>query len=862
MRQFRPMGRLLFYVIWLLFAFRLLAGEAVLRGPFPDWVEELTPDLSPSTDEERDAVGGALTLMHDRQILLADDVTFTHRVSRLLNASGVEDYSRLMFEYEPSYQTLTLHRLRIHRKGEIFDYTKSQPIQIRERESDLESNLYNGLLSAEMILPEIHPGDMIEWAYSIGGSNPIFDGRFSDSWGLASFGKMRHYRVRLLFPEENAGAYVYSQSPNVKEAWVTHEGRFIVAELKNTEPWGDYPDAPGWFHPYPWIAVDEYANWSEVVNWALPLYSEVDQLPAVLLPVRDRLVKISDPDERMVAALRYVQSSLRYISLSSGLHSHKPYAMADVLGRGYGDCKDNAQMLVALLRSLGFRAWPALVSTDLLHTIADYHPTPNLFDHVIVLAETADGKEVWLDPTDRFQAGPLQGIYIRRYGKAMLIREGETGLVEMLGGGLSHAKVIVEDVYRMSNDPEAPVELKVKSVYEGWEADYMRYYLAGNSLKALQEDYADYYEEQFGGAEAVGDLVVDDDESANRITIREQWRLLDPWKTDSDEAYPFMGFKPVFLDNLQDSPSRLRQERPYAISFPKNSSHSIRIELPFPVPFTPDHFEKDTPHFFFSFEDEIKDRVISIRYHFETKTDYVPWSELAAYKEALDQAADYGLYTLVHPWDFVAAQDEDGDTPFLPSIKLILLANLGLAIGLFLGFWESRSTGPPPLISADLQAKHARLCGIGGWLILPIFGLLLSFGLIIHQYFNEAYLNFDLEVWQALTDPASEAYHALWQPTLLLAIVHNSLFMGFFPLHLINTFRRKVRVPTGFIYYYLANLLYLFLDMILSLLMPDELGPEVVQESVTAFTRFLVAAIVWIFYFKKSLRVKLTFTRV
>lgn len=862
MKRGTLIGIYVFLLLMCGYAGSVLAAAEVLRAPFPAWVEPITPDLSPTTPAEMDAAGGAFTLLHDRQIRVADDVTFTHRISRLLNPSGVEDYSRLLFEFEPSYQTLTLHRLRIHRDGAVIDYTDTQEIRIRERESDLESNLYNGYLSAEILLPEIRPGDLVEWAYSIGGGNPIFSGRYSDSWGLASFGKMRHYRVRIVLPEENQAAYVVTTSDNVAEEWITREGQVIVAELTNTEAWSDYPDAPSWFHPYPWIAVDEYADWSDVVNWAVPLYSELDTLPVALLPVRDRLAAIENPDARMVAALQHVQGSLRYISLSTGLHSHKPYAMADVIDRGFGDCKDNAQMLVALLRALGFRAWPALVSTDLQQTIADYHPTPNLFDHVVVMAETAAGKQIWLDPTDSFQAGPLDGIYIQPYGKAMLIREGETGLTDMPGGGLAYSKVTIVDEFVLPSEASEPVELKVKSVYEGWEADYMRYYLAGKSLRSLETDYADYYDELYGECEAVSPLEVEDDTTSNRVIIREHWRFTDPWQTDNEEDTSFLEFKPVFLDRLQDAPSSMRSERPYALVYPKNSTHIVRVHLPFPIPFSAGQFEKETPHFHFSFEDALQDNTIDIRYHFITKTPFVPWAELAEYKSALDEASNYGLYTLMHPWQFVANEEVTPETAaFVPGIKLILLANLGLALGLFLGIWESRSSGPPPLINPELPAQHKKLCGIGGWLILPCIGLILSIGMLIGRNVNEGFPNFDLEVWQYLTQQGSEGYHALWAPTILLAILHNSIFLGFIPVHLINFFRRKVWVPTGFICFYLANLLYLFVDMILSLLMPEALGEEVVTESVGLFFKALLASVIWILYFRKSLRVKLTFTR-
>ncbi|WFB36414.1 DUF3857 domain-containing protein [Kiritimatiellota bacterium B12222] len=856
----------------------LQAGEAVLREPAPAWVEWLEPNMAEIKEEEKATADGSLRLLYDRQIQVEEDTEFSHRVTRLLNPSGVEDLSRLMFEWEPSYQTLTIHRLRIHREGEVLDYLDSQEIQIRERESDLESNLYQGLLSAEILFKDIRPGDVVEWAFSIKGSNPIFQGTYSDSFGIAAYSRIRHYRLKILLPENADEQLVIKTSDDFPQEILRRSGNEVIAELYDLEPMEDYPDSTSWFYPYPWISINEYKNWAEVVAWALPLYSEVDHLPAEVEPVREKLMEMDDPDERIVQALIFVQETLRYISQSSGLHSHKPYPMADVLERRYGDCKDNAQLLVALLRSMDIEAWPALVDTGLMHTIDYYHPSPHLFDHVVVLVKLPSGEELWLDPTDSYQRGPLSEIFMTRYGKALVIREGETALTEMPGGGHDSTLLRLEERYSLPDEKKGVTTLDVKTVYKGYQADSMRYYLAGNSQKSLQDYYADIYDEQFGSAEALEPLRVEDDESGNIITVYEKWALANPWKPgETEDDYPYMEFVPLCSSQMRDYPNSLRQSRPYPLSFPKKVEHRIRITLPVNLPFESESFERDTPYIYFSFKDGLQSkRLIQIEYTFETKTDHVPAEALATYKEVMEEVADFTSYTLYDPWMFVRNNGEaeslemDVDVQESrafenvmshPHYGLLGWGLLSICVGAALGIWSGRSSGPPPLLPEHLKVGADKLTGIGGWLILPILGLFFNFFANLYELIFNSASYFDADTWSLLTEPGGEAYHALWGPGILLGTCYAGGLVGFIPVLLVNFFKRKMKVPRCFIGYLLIGLAFLLLDLVLTWGLGDALSEEVAMESSVGVVRFFIYTLVWVSYFKKSQRVKLTFTR-
>lgn len=119
---------------------------------------------------------------------------------------------------------------------------------------------------------------------------------------------------------------------------------------------------------------------------------------------------------RIRAVGRFVQKEIPYLSLTlekDSLAGYRPHAPADVLQRRVGDCKDKAALVVALLRSLGERAFVVLVYAENPRALSPDWPTA-CFNHAIVGVAADDavpkdwpvidaghlGKLVMFDPTD------------------------------------------------------------------------------------------------------------------------------------------------------------------------------------------------------------------------------------------------------------------------------------------------------------------------------------------------------------------------------------------------------------------------------------------------------------------------------
>lgn len=131
---------------------------------------------------------------------------------------------------------------------------------------------------------------------------------------------------------------------------------------------------------------------------------------------------------RIVARLH---KEVRYTGVEFGQAAIQPQTGTEVLKRHFGDCKDKAALLVAMLRAAGIPAHMALLDVGPgLDVTADL-PGMNEFDHAIVFVPAAEagGQPLWIDATAEYaEVATLPSMDQDR--QALVIAEGTTALTK------------------------------------------------------------------------------------------------------------------------------------------------------------------------------------------------------------------------------------------------------------------------------------------------------------------------------------------------------------------------------------------------------------------------------------------------
>lgn len=113
---------------------------------------------------------------------------------------------------------------------------------------------------------------------------------------------------------------------------------------------------------------------------------------------------IDDPHARAIALSDWVRRNIRYVAVYLGPGGVVPHAAPSVLASRYGDCKDHAVLLQALLAASGIDAGPALINGDNAYQLPAV-PTLGVLNHVIVYVPEL---RLYLDPT----AGAVAGGFL------------------------------------------------------------------------------------------------------------------------------------------------------------------------------------------------------------------------------------------------------------------------------------------------------------------------------------------------------------------------------------------------------------------------------------------------------------------
>ncbi|HEY8971117.1 MAG TPA: DUF3857 domain-containing protein [Puia sp.] len=219
-----------------------------------------------------DARDGYMNLVHEVQVNLGTRTTYQRTVVRILTAAGIQKRSEVSVAYDPSYQHLFFHKICIIRDGKEINKLDLSKIKTVHQEKDLKRYLYNGTVNAVLFLEDVRKGDVIEYAYSVHGFNPIFRDKFSDEEEMQYGVPVGQILYRVICPS-GRNLNIRSLRSGV-EPVITTAGPDKIYQwtFNNVTALKEQDNLPSWYDPYPYVEVSEFRDWSEVSQWALSLF--------------------------------------------------------------------------------------------------------------------------------------------------------------------------------------------------------------------------------------------------------------------------------------------------------------------------------------------------------------------------------------------------------------------------------------------------------------------------------------------------------------------------------------------------------------------------------------------------------------
>ena len=443
-------------------------------------------------------------------VILLDEATHTfdekggsvstqHVLYRIADESAVTGWGQVNAPWAPWYQERPVIQARVVTKdGTVHTLDANALVEAAAPEESLDIFSDNRVIRAP--LPAVAVGSVIEQLITYKSKESLYDSASSDVFFFGSFQPV--HRSRLVVDAPASLAVQFVNQAKIEPRREEKDGRQrIVFEggpyaAKDDFEW----DLPYDVAPLPWVGVSTAKSWQDLAK----RYAEVIDRQIGETKIEWRTGKATDSHQTIREALAWIQKRVRYAGVEVGESSVIPRTPQTVLANRYGDCKDKATLLVAMLRQAGIKAHVALLRAGEDFDVPRDLPGLGMFNHAIVVVEGE--KPLWIDPTDEYaRAGELPTM---DQGRLALIASTDTTALSLTPQFESATNRIVET--RTFTIPEEGKSTVIEtSEASGAEESYMRRYYVSTDRKKYRESMEQYAKDYYS-AKAMAKLDVSD----------------------------------------------------------------------------------------------------------------------------------------------------------------------------------------------------------------------------------------------------------------------------------------------------------------------------------------------------------------
>jgi hypothetical protein len=383
-----------------------------------------------------------------------------------------------------------------------------------------------------------------------------------------------------------------------------------------------------------------FQDTKDLYKWYAHLYNLTGNDVSTLKSQVNTIVAGKKTDEEKIKAIYYwVQDNIRYIAYEDGFSGYIPAKAQDVFAEKYGDCKGMANLLTEMLKIAGYTAHFTWIGTR--HIPYDHSVPAMCVDNHAITTLYFNGKEYFLDGTEKY--APFGENAYRIQGKSALIEKGEN--FEEKKVPLSKATDHLIKTTASLSLSEGSLKGHVKVMLTGNERkDFHNYYQ--DMPRHAQQDYLEDMLE-FGNSNLTATNIKSSD-LANRdipVEIEGDIDLTNNINVISGNQYVSIDFFPKNLRGFMPDAKRTR-----GYDFESIYSYVDEIDLAIPAGKKaidlPSKLEVDNAAYSFSGSYELSGNKVKLRKTLTIKDSVIPASELAGWKNFLEQLKEFNNYLL------------------------------------------------------------------------------------------------------------------------------------------------------------------------------------------------------------------------
>jgi len=394
----------------------------VMAPPPALYKEKLAKLLTPAGDvlkkepEYSRLQGDGIVLLDEAITYVTEDgkrISVFHTITKALNDAGVKSIAQDSFSYKKKFQRAYLVLAQTIQPDGSKDPIKSDAVFLRTPQDEADDSIYDDGIDLVTIYSNVKPGSITENITVLEDTEPKIPGQYSETY--AWVGAWPEYLQRFVvnLPDSLAGRLkITDLGPDVPAPTKLNPSparQQLAWEKLSTPGKPDEDSAAPTYQIGPIVWLSTLNSWDAFAAWYNGLLKGTADLSPELKAKIDAWTKNEkDPAEILRNLYGHVAREVRYTGFELGKSDLQPHDCMSVWQRQYGDCKDKANLLRAMLAYKGITSWLTLLETEHAGVINQANPDYRQFNHCIVNAQIGD-KTIFCDPTITYGEPGLLG---------------------------------------------------------------------------------------------------------------------------------------------------------------------------------------------------------------------------------------------------------------------------------------------------------------------------------------------------------------------------------------------------------------------------------------------------------------------
>ena len=374
-----------------LLAFIASLASAPARADVPSWLTAVAHDTYPGVPAETNAV-----VLYDEQETTVQpngDIETLYRRAYLILRPDGRAYSHVAVPFDNETKITWMKAWCLPKDGKPYELKEKDAVEVGDFES-----FYSDDRSKVLDIPAATPGNVIGYEYRqkkrpfflqenwwIQESIPVLRSRFTlnlpAGWEFST--KWIHYSEQK--PTSQSATQVVwavDHIPGIKKEPSMPTFSSVVARMGVTYfPTGAQTRA---FGP---------TNWEQIGVWYNNLAAtSLQSSPEIQQKVKELTASTKTWKEKVGVLAHYAQSQIRYVDIEIGIGGFQPHPAGDIYRHQYGDCKDKATLLSAMLHDAGVESYLTLAQV-FRGVVAPEFASAITFNHAILAIRVPDGQD-------------------------------------------------------------------------------------------------------------------------------------------------------------------------------------------------------------------------------------------------------------------------------------------------------------------------------------------------------------------------------------------------------------------------------------------------------------------------------------